>query len=60
MDAESMSCCTSRAWIGDTEIDMHRYEEIQVVHNVTVHILKCTKCGHIEILWERSDESYEE
>lgn len=46
--------------MGDTEIDMHRYEEIQVVHNVTVHILKCTKCGHIEILWERSEESYEE
>lgn len=39
--------------IGDYEIDPCQYEEIERYENVTVSILKCKKCGHIEIEWVR-------
>lgn len=43
--------------IGDYEVDPCIYEEIETVENCTVHILKCKKCGHIEIEWERTESS---
>ena len=42
--------------IGDVEIDPCDYEEIDVIENCIVHILKCRKCGHIEIEWEKMKE----
>lgn len=42
--------------IGDIEFDTCDYEEIEVIENCTVHILKCRKCGHIEIEWEKAEE----
>lgn len=38
---------------GINELDPCIYEEIEVHHNVTVRVLQCKKCGHIEIVWER-------
>lgn len=45
--------------IGEHTVDPCIYEEIETVEHCTVHILRCSKCGHIEIMWEREkdDES---
>lgn len=37
---------------GDVELDPCLYEEIETIEHCTVHILRCTRCGHIEIEWE--------
>ncbi|MBR1620132.1 hypothetical protein IJ674_09600 [bacterium] len=34
---------------GINELDPCIYEEVEVHHNVTVRVLKCRKCGHIEL-----------
>ena len=39
---------------GVHELDPCVYREIETHENVTVHILKCVYCGHIEIEWERT------
>lgn len=44
---------------GVHELDACEYEEIQKFENVTVSILKCRKCGHIEIMWERQEDTIE-
>lgn len=31
------------------------YEEIETHHNVTVHVMRCKKCGHIELEWSKED-----
>ena len=33
------------------------YQEIEAYKNVTVHILRCVRCGHIEVEWERQDNT---
>ena len=38
---------------GVNELDPCLYEEIEVVKHCTVHVLRCQRCGHIEIEWER-------
>ncbi len=38
---------------GVNELDSCLYEEIETVEHCTVHILRCQRCGHIEIEWER-------
>ena len=35
------------------ELDPCVYKEIDRYENVTVSILRCKKCGHIEIEWKR-------
>ena len=37
---------------GVNELDPCVYQEIETHTNCTVHVMKCKKCGHIEILWE--------
>ena len=44
---------------GIHELDPCIYEEIETIENCTVHILKCKKCGHIEIMWNRGNEEDE-
>ena len=36
---------------GANEVDPCLYEEIETYENVTVHILRCVRCGHIEVEW---------
>lgn len=43
--------------IGDIEVDPCIYREVQTMKNVTVRILKCSDCGHIEIEWERQENT---
>ena len=42
---------------GENELDACEYEEIERYRNVTVSILKCRKCGHISIAWERQENT---
>ena len=41
--------------IGDFEVDPCEYEEIETIYNCVVRILRCKRCGHIEIEWERNN-----
>lgn len=43
--------------VGGTIVDPCRYREVQILRNVTIHILKCSDCGHIEIEWERQENT---
>lgn len=38
---------------GINELDPCDYVEIETHTNVTVHVLKCKYCGHVELEWER-------
>ena len=40
---------------GVNELDPCLYDEVETYQNVTVHVLRCRRCGHIEIEWERND-----
>lgn len=39
---------------GVNELDPCLYDEVETYQNVTVHVLRCRRCGHIEIEWERN------
>lgn len=45
---------------GEDELDPCRYELIEKHENVTVEILRCKKCGHVEILWHRQEDTTDE
>ena len=36
---------------GTHELDPCTYEEVERHENVTVAVLKCKKCGHVELEW---------
>ena len=44
-------------YIGGHEVDQCRYIEAEKYENVTVTVLKCKKCGHIEIEWEPQEDT---
>lgn len=44
---------------GENELDPCIYEEIERYANVTVTVLRCKKCGHISIEWERQEDTEE-
>lgn len=44
---------------GKNELDPCLYEEAETYRNVTVHVLRCAVCGHIEIEWERQENTEE-
>lgn len=39
------------------EVDPCQYEETEKYTNCIVTILKCKKCGTIEISWEKTEET---
>lgn len=39
------------------EVDPCIYEEVERHENVTVIIHKCKNCGHIDISWEKQDNT---
>jgi hypothetical protein len=45
---------------GVNELDPCLYEEIETIPNATVHIMRCTRCGHLEISWERNNNLSDE
>lgn len=40
-------------------VDPCTYEVIEKYKNVTVEVLRCTKCGHIELNWYMQDNTEE-
>lgn len=42
---------------GVNELDPCNYEEVECYKNVTVHVLRCKKCGHVELEWERQENT---
>lgn len=44
---------------GVNELDPCVYEVVEKYHNVTIEVLKCKKCGHVEISWYRQDDTEE-
>lgn len=42
-----------KLFIGGAEFDPCDYELVEEVHNCTVQILKCRKCGKTSIGWYR-------
>lgn len=42
---------------GENILDPCVYEEIERYENVTVLIHRCIKCGHIDISWERQENT---
>lgn len=42
---------------GEHELDPCIYEDIEKYTNVTITISRCIKCGHIEISWERQENT---
>ena len=43
--------------IGGHEVDPCLYEEIEEWKNVTVTVLRCKRCGHIEIEWRPQEDT---
>ncbi len=45
---------------GKHELDPCIYKTLEEHKNATVRVLQCKKCGHIEIEWERQDDTTDE
>lgn len=43
--------------IAGVPVDPCVYEEVEAYRNVTVRVLKCKRCGHTEIEWERQEDT---
>lgn len=44
---------------GVHELDPCEYEVVEAYRNVTVEVLRCRRCGHIEITWHRQSDTEE-
>ncbi len=44
---------------GENELDPCFYDVVEEYRNVTVRVLRCRNCGHIELEWERQDNTEE-
>jgi len=42
---------------GRNELDACTYEEIERWKNVTISVLRCKVCGHVELAWYRQDDT---
>ena len=42
---------------GVNELDPCRYEVIETHANVSVCVLKCKRCGHVELEWKRQSNT---
>ena len=42
---------------GENELDPCCYETVEIYHNVTVEVLRCKKCGNIDIVWRRQEDT---
>lgn len=45
---------------GIHDLDPCIYEIAEVHRNVTVEVMRCKNCGHIEILWHRQEDTESE
>lgn len=42
---------------GVNELDPFLYETLETHRNVTVEVIRCKNCGHIEVLWKRQENT---
>lgn len=42
---------------GEDELDACFYELMEKWENVTIEVLRCKRCGHVEILWHLQEDS---
>ncbi len=42
---------------GENELDPCVYQTVETWKNVTVRVLRCKRCGHVEIEWLMQDDS---
>lgn len=42
---------------GKDDLDPCEYEVLETLKNVTIQILRCTKCGWVEISWIRQQDT---
>jgi hypothetical protein len=42
---------------GINTLDPCIYKTVEKYQNVTVEVMRCTKCGHIEIVWHRQEDT---
>lgn len=42
---------------GINTLDPCIYKTVEIFRNVTVEVMQCTKCGHIEIVWHRQEDT---
>lgn len=42
---------------GVNELDSCCYKEVERYKNVTVRVLRCIRCGHIEVTWVRQEDT---
>lgn len=55
--AEKCSFDGAKIKIGDTELDPCEYVETEKYRNVTVTISRCKNCGHVDISWEKQEDT---
>lgn len=41
---------------GINELDPCFYKEVEIIHNVTAHVLVCKRCGHVALEFTRQSE----
>lgn len=44
---------------GKNELDPCIYEEVERYRNVTVSVMRCKRCGHVEVSWTRQENTEE-
>lgn len=44
---------------GMNELDPCIYEEVERYRNVTVSVMRCKRCGHVEVSWTRQENTEE-
>lgn len=42
---------------GTHDLDPCEYEVVETYRNVTIEVLRCKKCGHIELAWRRQENT---
>ena len=40
---------------GKTPVSLHDFEEVEVIENAIVQVLRCRKCGEYSIGWKRME-----
>lgn len=43
--------------VNGIEIDPCRYAVVEAYRNVTVRVLECVNCGHVEVEWTRQENT---
>lgn len=55
-----VKCATPNVTIkpnGVHELDACTYEVIEEYRNVTVEVLRCKRCGNVEVFWSRQEDT---